>query len=94
MFGLLHFTANTVSGIRIWIEFYRVSFKNRDTKDALYKYHFISSKSGYETFAQNFMILDIFNQVGDTKKWTSVKESTNCPYYNEVHNCIDELVNL
>ena len=23
-------------------------------------------------------------QVGDTKKFTSVKESTNCPYYNEV----------
>ena len=23
-------------------------------------------------------------QVGDTKKWSSVKESTNCPYYNEV----------
>lgn len=26
-------------------------------------------------------------QVGDQKKYTSVKESTNCPYYNEV--CID-----
>jgi hypothetical protein len=24
------------------------------------------------------------HQVGDTKKFTSVKESTNCPYYNEV----------
>ena len=23
-------------------------------------------------------------QVGDTKKYTSVKESTNCPYYSEV----------
>lgn len=23
-------------------------------------------------------------QVGDQKKYTSVKESTNCPYYNEV----------
>ena len=23
-------------------------------------------------------------QVGDNKKFTSVKESTNCPYYNEV----------
>lgn len=23
-------------------------------------------------------------QVGDIKKYTSVKESTNCPYYNEV----------
>lgn len=23
-------------------------------------------------------------QVGDQKKFTSVKESTNCPYYNEV----------
>lgn len=23
-------------------------------------------------------------QVGDCKKFTSVKESTNCPYYNEV----------
>ena len=22
--------------------------------------------------------------MGDTKKWTSVKESTNTPYYNEV----------
>ena len=32
-----------------------------------------------------FLICDIFNQVGDTKKWTSVKESTNCPYYNEVN---------
>lgn len=25
-------------------------------------------------------------QVGDQKKYTSVKESTNCPYYNEVYN--------
>ena len=25
-------------------------------------------------------------QVGDQKKYTSVKESTNCPYYNEVSN--------
>ena len=24
-------------------------------------------------------------QVGDQKKYTSVKESTNCPYYNEVN---------
>ena len=23
-------------------------------------------------------------QVGDQKKYTAVKESTNCPYYNEV----------
>lgn len=23
-------------------------------------------------------------QIGDHKKYTSVKESTNCPYYNEV----------
>lgn len=23
-------------------------------------------------------------QVGDQRKYTSVKESTNCPYYNEV----------
>lgn len=23
-------------------------------------------------------------QVGDSRKYTSVKESTNCPYYNEV----------
>ena len=23
-------------------------------------------------------------KVGDCKKYTSVKESTNCPYYNEV----------
>jgi len=23
-------------------------------------------------------------QVGDQKRYTSVKESTNCPYYNEV----------
>ena len=30
-------------------------------------------------------------QVGDQKKYTSVKESTNCPYYNEViqHNIDD-----
>lgn len=25
-------------------------------------------------------------QVGDQRKYTSVKESTNCPYYNEVRN--------
>jgi len=25
-------------------------------------------------------------QVGDQKRYTSVKESTNCPYYNEVFN--------
>lgn len=30
-------------------------------------------------------------QVGDQKKYTSVKESTNCPYYNEVnqHHVLD-----
>jgi hypothetical protein len=27
-------------------------------------------------------------QVGDQKKYTSVKESTNCPYYNEVRQQI------
>jgi hypothetical protein len=33
-------------------------------------------------------------QVGDQKKYTSVKESTNCPYYNEVrqHIKIQDLV--
>ena len=29
--------------------------------------------------------------VGDNKKWSSVKESTNCPYYNEVDS---QLMNL
>lgn len=30
-------------------------------------------------------------QVGDQKKYTSVKESTNCPYYNEVSlDCAEE----
>ena len=36
----------------------------------------------------NIVTVTLFNlyvlQVGDTKKWTSVKESTNTPYYNEV----------
>lgn len=27
-------------------------------------------------------------QIGDQKKYTSVKESTNCPYYNEVCHSI------
>jgi hypothetical protein len=27
-------------------------------------------------------------QVGDQKKYTSVKESTNCPYYNEVKSVL------
>lgn len=27
-------------------------------------------------------------QVGDQKKYTSVKESTNCPYYNEVRQLL------
>lgn len=27
-------------------------------------------------------------QIGDQRKYTSVKESTNCPYYNEVHTYI------
>lgn len=31
-------------------------------------------------------------QVGDQKKYTSVKESTNCPYYNEVKQWIIRLV--
>ena len=32
-----------------------------------------------------FRLLEyIHMQVGDSKKFTSVKESTNCPYYNEV----------
>lgn len=29
-------------------------------------------------------------QIGDQKKYTSVKESTNCPYYNEVCLPFDE----
>lgn len=28
-------------------------------------------------------------QIGDQKKYTSVKESTNCPYYNEVRKLIN-----
>lgn len=31
-------------------------------------------------------------QVGDQKKYTSVKESTNCPYYNEVRRAGWEFV--
>lgn len=31
-------------------------------------------------------------QVGDQKKYTSVKESTNCPYYNEVSRRISKIV--
>lgn len=31
-------------------------------------------------------------QVGDQKKYTSVKESTNCPYYNEVRRT-DQSIN-
>jgi len=27
-------------------------------------------------------------QVGDQKRYTSVKESTNCPYYNEVSSTV------
>lgn len=30
-------------------------------------------------------------QVGDQKKYTSVKESTNCPYYNEVSRAVNIL---
>lgn len=31
-------------------------------------------------------------QVGDQKKYTSVKESTNCPYYNEVkHSTVSKI---
>lgn len=26
-------------------------------------------------------------EIGDDKKYTSMKESTNCPYYNEVRLC-------
>lgn len=26
-------------------------------------------------------------EIGDDKKYTSMKESTNCPYYNEVWDC-------
>lgn len=33
-------------------------------------------------------------QVGDVKKYTSVKESTNCPYYNEVSSVSFCRVNL
>lgn len=29
-------------------------------------------------------------QVGDQRKYTSVKESTNCPYYNEVREWGDK----
>ena len=31
-------------------------------------------------------------QVGDQKKYTSVKESTNCPYYSEV--CVLSLIHI
>ena len=31
-------------------------------------------------------------QVGECKKYTSVKESTNCPYYNEVSSIMNTLV--
>ena len=27
-------------------------------------------------------------QIGEARKYTSVKESTNCPYYNEVSICL------
>jgi hypothetical protein len=30
--------------------------------------------------------------VGDQKKYTSVKESTNCPYYNEVNYCFRNFI--
>ncbi len=30
------------------------------------------------------VVIVVCVQVGDQKKFTSVKESTNCPYYNEV----------
>lgn len=30
-------------------------------------------------------------QVGDQKKYTSVKESTNCPYYNEVRRLYEDM---
>lgn len=33
-------------------------------------------------------------QVGDQKKYTSVKESTNCPYYNEVNSSFPFLINF
>ena len=34
-------------------------------------------------------LLEYFHmQVGDNKKFTSVKESTNCPYYNEVPSIV------
>lgn len=33
-------------------------------------------------------------QVGEVKKYTSVKESTNCPYYNEVNIISVLLLNL
>lgn len=29
-------------------------------------------------------------QIGDQRKYTSVKESTNCPYYNEVSVVFDQ----
>lgn len=32
-------------------------------------------------------------QIGDQKKYTSVKESTNCPYYNEVSRFLFTLKN-
>lgn len=32
-------------------------------------------------------------QVGDQKKYTSVKESTNCPYYNEVNFFVNNFIN-
>lgn len=30
-------------------------------------------------------------QIGDQRKYTSVKESTNCPYYNEVSVVFDQV---
>lgn len=31
-------------------------------------------------------------QIGDQRKYTSVKESTNCPYYNEVSVVFDQII--
>lgn len=33
-------------------------------------------------------------QVGDQRKYTSVKESTNCPYYNEVSTVVENFPSM
>ena len=69
IFGLLLFGLFSLAGLNM---------------DPVVCVQYLTSYNHECTSSHITLIEYIHIQVGDNKKFTSVKESTNCPYYNEV----------